>query len=147
MQNTWTCTFAAPVQPISPDVGGARSLARSLTRRHLRPANETEPRRRLRHTRRSYQVEIICMWKRGLQANPLIIKLDRSFMARGSQEAVDLSPRPPPPLLGRDQISHIWYRAAMQFHVATRRGNWSVKLNCYGVGLRISMSEKLNPQA
>lgn len=38
---------------------------------------------RLRHIRRSYQVEMICMWKRGLQANPLIIKLDRSLMAKG----------------------------------------------------------------
>lgn len=34
----------------------------------------------------------------------------------------------------------------MQFHVATWRSNWSVKVNCYGVGLRISISEKLNPQ-
>lgn len=57
--------------------------------------NETEPLHWLRH-RRSYQVEMIWMWKRGLQANPLIINLDRSLMARGSQEDIDLFP---PPLL------------------------------------------------
>lgn len=37
-------------------------------------------------------MEVICMRKRGPQTNPLIIELDRSLMARGSQEAVDISP-------------------------------------------------------
>lgn len=31
----------------------------------------------------------------------------------------------------------------MQFHVATQRSNWSVKWNCHGVSLRISISEKV----
>lgn len=54
------------------------------------------------------------MWKRGLPANPLIIKPDRSLMARGSQEAFFFVP---PPFLSvslrRDQISHTWYRATI----------------------------------
>lgn len=43
-------------------------------------------------------MEVICMRKRGPQTNPLIIELDRSLMARGSQEAVDISPPSPPHL-------------------------------------------------
>lgn len=81
------------------------------------------------------------LWE-GPQADALIIKLERSLTAWGTQEAVDLSPP-----LSCDQISYIWYQAAMQFHVATRHCNWSVKRNCFGVSLRISVFEKLNPQA
>lgn len=43
-------------------------------------------------------MEVICMRKRGPQTNPLIIELDRSLMARGSQEAVDISPPSSPHL-------------------------------------------------
>lgn len=86
-------------------------------------------------------MEMICMWKRGLEANPLIIKLDRSLMAGGSQEAVDLFPLP------YAAIKYPIYGIELQCSFTLHRGNWSVNWNCYGVSLRISVSEKLNPQA
>lgn len=59
------------------------------------------------------RVEMMRMWKRGLRANPLIIKLDRSLMAQGSQEGFFFLFLPSPFCLSLscDQISHIWYRA------------------------------------
>lgn len=74
-----------------------------------------------------------------LQADSLIIRPDRSLIASGIQGSYTfISP------LCCDPISHISDQTAMQFHVTVQCCNWSAKCDCCRVGLRYSLSEKLN---